>query len=49
MVETLPGYHLALAYVFMFLGCSIFDSPGLAALLRNFALEQPLWTQGGSV
>ena len=45
MAEMTNGYRLVLASIFKYLDCSIFDSPKIAALLKNFALEWPLQLQ----
>ena len=34
-----------LASVFKYSDCSVFDGPEIAALLKNFALERPMWSQ----
>ncbi len=39
-----PG-HPALASIFKYLDCSVFDGPGIAALLKNFTPERPLLSQ----
>ena len=45
MAETIRGYRPALASMFKYSGCSVFDSPEIAALLTNFTLERPLQSQ----
>ncbi len=45
IAETILGYHPARDPVFRYSDCSMFDSPEIAALLKNFTLEQPLWFQ----
>ena len=43
--ETIRGYRPALASVFKYSGCTVFDSPEVAALFKNFALERPIRSQ----
>ncbi len=31
--------------MFKYLDCSVFNGPEIAALLKNFALERPMWSQ----
>ena len=45
MAETIHGYRPALASVFKYSHCSLFDGPEITALLKNFALERPMWSQ----
>ncbi len=45
MAHTIRGYCLVLASVFKYSGCSVFDAPKIAALLKNLAPEQPLQSQ----
>ncbi len=45
LADTFWGYCPALASIFMYSDCSGHDDPKIAALLRNFALEWPLWFQ----
>ena len=45
MAVTICSYHLALASIFKYSGCYVFDSPEIAAILKNFALERPLRLQ----
>ena len=44
-METIHCYDPYLASVFMYLGCSGFDSLEIAAFLKNFDLERPLQSQ----
>ena len=40
MAERICGYHSALASVFQYSKCSVFDGPKTAPLLKNFTLER---------
>ena len=44
MVKTIRGYRPALASVFKYSDCLVFDGPEIAALLKNFVFERPLWS-----
>ncbi len=44
MAETICGYCQVLALLFKYLDCSVFYDPEIAALLKNFTLETPLWS-----
>ena len=43
--EALCGCRPALASIFKYSDCSVFDGPEVAALLNNFALERPMRSQ----
>ena len=40
MAETICGYCPALVSILMYLGGSVFDSPEIAALLKNLQLQE---------